>query len=155
MKVTALEEYGLRCMLLFVEKGNGAPLTIPEISASEKLSIPYAGKLLMILKQAGLVRAVRGRNGGYMLSKPPEEIQLREIFGALGDPFFGNHHCSRYTGDSDVCVHNVDCKVRNMWSSFDRFINGILEKVSLADLASGSFKFLETQDIQSEKRESA
>ena len=71
MKVTALEEYGLRCMLLFVEKGNGAPLTIPEIGASEKLSIPYAGKLLMILKQAGLVRAVRGRKGGYMLYKPP------------------------------------------------------------------------------------
>lgn len=131
------------------------PLTIPEISASEKLSVPYAGKLLMILKQAGLVRAVRGRKGGYVLTKPPEQIQLKEIFAALGEPFFGNHHCRRYAGDSDICVHDGDCKVRTMWSTFDRFISGILEKVSLADLASGRFDFLESQENLPQQKESA
>ncbi|HDL03119.1 MAG TPA: Rrf2 family transcriptional regulator [candidate division Zixibacteria bacterium] len=155
MKVTALEEYGLRCMLLFTEKGDRGPLTIHEISASEKLSVPYAGKLLMILKQAGLVRAVRGRKGGYVLTKPPEQIQLREIFAALGEPFFGNHHCRRYAGDSEICVHDDDCKVRNMWSTFDRFISGILEKVSLADLASGRFNYLESKENLPRQKESA
>jgi len=155
MKVTALEEYGLRCMLLFVDKGDSTPLTIPEISAREKLSVPYAGKLLMILKQAGLVKAARGRKGGYTLTKPPEEIQLQEIFAALGEQFFGAHHCNRYTGVSDLCVHDADCKVRNMWSAFDRFISGILQKVSLADLASGKFNFLESQAELPEQKESA
>ncbi|MEW5923258.1 MAG: Rrf2 family transcriptional regulator [Candidatus Zixiibacteriota bacterium] len=155
MKVTALEEYGLRCMLLFVEKGNGTPLTIPEISSTEKLSIPYAGKLLMILKQAGLVKAVRGRKGGYILSKPAQQIPLREIFSALGEPFFGNHHCGRYTGESDVCVHDDDCRVRQMWSTFDRFINGILGKVTLADLANGKLDFLESKELLLHKKETA
>lgn len=155
MKVTALEEYGLRCMLLFVEKEDGAPLTIPEISSTEKLSIPYAGKLLMILKQAGLVKAVRGRKGGYILSKPAEQIPLREIFAALGEPFFGNHHCSRYTGESDVCVHDGDCRVKYMWSTFDRFINGILGKVTLADLASGKLAFPESREIILQQKETA
>lgn len=155
MKVTALEEYGLRCMLLFVEKNNGSPLTIPEISSTEKLSIPYAGKLLMILKQAGLVRAVRGRNGGYVLSKPADQIPLREIFGALGEPFFGNHHCARYAGESDVCAHDEDCRVRHMWSTFDRFIDGILGKVTLADLANGKLDFFETRELLPQKKETA
>ena len=52
MKITALEEYGLRCMLLLADSGSRMPLTITEISAKEGLSIPYTGKLLMILKQA-------------------------------------------------------------------------------------------------------
>jgi Rrf2 family protein len=150
MKITALEEYGLRCMLLLADSGSRMPLTITEVSAKEGLSIPYTGKLLMILKQAGLVKAVRGRKGGYTLSKPPEQMALREIFDALGEPFFGPHHCGRYTGDNDVCVHNEDCKVRAMWTTFERFISGILGNVTLADLAAGRYDFGQTVEVRSE-----
>jgi Rrf2 family protein len=141
MKITALEEYGLRCMLMFAEKGPETPLTITEISAGEGLSVPYTGKLLMILKQAGLVRAVRGRNGGYILARPPEEMILKDIFDALGEPFFGPHHCTRYAADNDVCVHNENCKVRDMWATFEQFIGGILGRLTLADLAAGNCDF--------------
>lgn len=144
MKVTALEEYGLRCMLLFVKRGIDTPLTLPEISASEGLSIPYAGKLLMILKQAGLVKAVRGRKGGYTLAKPADKQFLKEIFDALGESIFGPHHCDRHTGDRDVCVHIDSCTVRDMWNIFDQFIGNILDKVTLADLASGDYDFADT-----------
>ena len=54
MKITALEEYGLRCMICFSAAPDGK-LTLPEISSQEGLSLPYAGKLLMLLKKAGLV----------------------------------------------------------------------------------------------------
>lgn len=141
MKVTALEEYGLRCMLLFADAANDAPLTLTEISTREGLSIPYAGKLLMILKQAGLVRAVRGRRGGYTLARAPEETYLSDIFDALGEPFFGPHHCHRYTGLNESCVHGEHCTVRHMWRTIDRFISGLLNKVTLADLASGTHDF--------------
>ena len=139
MKVTALEEYGLRCMLLFTGKTNGSPLTLPQISIHEGLSLPYAGKLLMLLKRAGLVKAVRGRNGGYILAKPADKLLLGEIFKALGEPFFGPHHCRRYLGENEICVHIDDCKMRDMWNSFDRFIGGVLDNVTLADLAAGRY----------------
>jgi Rrf2 family transcriptional regulator, iron-sulfur cluster assembly transcription factor len=140
MKISALEEYGIRCMLMFARKNNGKPLTLPIISRSESLSVPYAAKLLMILKKAGLVKAVRGRNGGYILSRPANEIALKDVFEALGDSFFGQHHCARYSGDTS-CVHNEDCPVRSMWSSFDSYISSIIKNVTLADLASGQFDF--------------
>lgn len=137
MKVTALEEYGLRCMILLARNANEGGITLPEISAKEGLSLPYAGKLLMILKQAGLVQAVRGRHGGYTLAKAAAEIPLREVFAALGEPVFSPSHCERYVGDSDCCVHAEDCTVRTVWGTFNKFVNGYLDSVTLEDLASG------------------
>jgi len=137
MKVTALEEYGLRCMLLLARHAGEGGITLPEISAREGLSLPYAGKLLMILKQAGLVQAVRGRHGGYTLAKVAAEIPLREVLAALGEPVFSPSHCERYVGDSECCVHVNDCTVRTVWGTFNKFVNGYLDSVTLEDLASG------------------
>jgi Rrf2 family iron-sulfur cluster assembly transcriptional regulator len=141
LKVTALEEYGLRCMLLFAADDSGLPLTLPEVSSKEGLSVPYAGKLMAMLKQAGLVKAVRGRSGGYVIAKPAEKIALKEILSALGESFYGQHHCDRYTRKED-CVHEGDCTVGSVWIAFDQFIDQVLQKVTLADLASGKFDLL-------------
>jgi len=138
MKVTALEEYGLRCMILLAKScEEGRTLSIADISAREGLSIPYAGKLLMILRKGGLVSAERGRQGGYSLTRRPEEIRLKDVFDALGESLFGVSHCVRHAGGRDNCVHGDDCTVQHIWHSFDRFINDILRTVTLADLAAG------------------
>jgi len=139
MKVSALEEYGLRCMILLAKNSeNGEALSLTEISAREGFSVPYAGKLLMILRKGGLVTSERGRQGGYFLARPPEEIRLKDIFDALGEPLFGAGHCERHAGGKENCVHHEDCTVQHIWNSFDRFINGILKNISLADLAGGN-----------------
>ena len=58
MKITAQEEYGLRCLLRLARAGEEHALTIPEIAESEKLSPPYVAKLLSVLRQAGLITSV-------------------------------------------------------------------------------------------------
>jgi len=143
MKITAQEEYGLRCMLLLAGAGQGNPMTIPEIGKHEGLSIPYVGKILMILKQAGLIEAVRGRNGGYVLTAAPEEMYLSRIFNALGEPLYSPSHCRRHTGGQGNCVHYDDCQVRPIWLSFGKFIKHVFDRVSLADLLSGDFELPE------------
>lgn len=141
MKITALEEYGLRCMLLLAKQPAGASLTLPEIASKEGLSIPYAGKLLMILKQAGLVKAARGRKGGYVLSRSDREIYLSEIFGCLGDSVFTKTYCNQHRGDNEICVHMGDCDVKKIWVGIDRFFASLFSRVTLADLASGGINF--------------
>jgi Rrf2 family transcriptional regulator, iron-sulfur cluster assembly transcription factor len=153
MKITALEEYGLRCMLFLAKRGREVAVTLPEISTEEGLSIPYAGKLLMILKQSGLVKAVRGRKGGYVLSKPPEQIFLKEIFDCLGEPVFAKGYCNRHTGDFTSCVHKSNCDVKKIWVGLDSFINSIFNKVTLAELAFGNYSFLETLVKSAEKND--
>ena len=147
MKVTALEEYGLRCMILFSASPKGM-LTLPEISSKEGLSLPYSGKLLMLLKKAGLVKAVRGRNGGFVLSRPDNEIYLSEILAALGNSLYGSHHCDRYSVDEESCRHTSDCKVGILWGFFNQHIQSIIEKVTLADVAAGNLNFTKLVNIQ-------
>jgi len=142
MRITALEEYGLRCMLLLA-RNDGSTLTLSDFSIREGLSIPYSGKLLTILRKAELVKAVRGRNGGYALAKRPEEILLKEIFDALGEPVFSPSHCRKFTGEERTCVHKEECSVRDIWRGFEGLIGNVLERITLADILSGNLEIIE------------
>src|SRR5947207_15079490 len=108
MKITAQEEYGLRCLLRLARSAEGPPLTIPEIASSENLSPAYVGKLLAVLRHAGLIESVRGRAGGYYLARPPEEIRLGGVLLVLGEPPYDDPgYCEKHAGPEPdgPCVH--------------------------------------------------
>lgn len=138
MKITAQEEYGVRCLLRLARAGE--PLTIPEIAAGEGLSQPYAGKLLAVLKNAGLIESERGRTGGYRLARPPEETTLGSVMSALGDRLFdGADFCQRYSGTetNGSCVHQTACGLRGVWNVLDQWTGRVLDQITLADLMHG------------------
>jgi Rrf2 family transcriptional regulator, iron-sulfur cluster assembly transcription factor len=147
MKISALEEYGIRCMLLLARSEPDEAVALPEFREKEGLSIPYAAKLLMILKRAGLVKASRGRKGGYALARTADKIFLKEIIESLGEPAFSSSHCKRHTGQLNTCVHQDDCQVRVIWKSFDSFINQLLRGITLADVAAGKLSILENVQV--------
>jgi Rrf2 family protein len=137
MKITAQEEYGLRCLLRFARAGVGQTLTLPEIAAAEGLSVPYAAKLLSVLRQAGLIESARGRNGGYRPAAAPAEIGLGSALLALGEPLFDDPgYCERHAGtETDgACVHRDGCTLRVLWQALERCVRGTLDRISLADL---------------------
>src|SRR5437899_5692098 len=87
MKVSAQEEYGLRCMLQLARRqkgGEGHPLTLSEIAREEGLTVPHVAKLIRRLRNSGLVRSVLGRMGGYTLSRDASSVSVAEVLGALG-----------------------------------------------------------------------
>ena len=137
MKITAQEEYGLRCLLRVARAGEGQSLTIPEVAAAEGLSIPYVAKLLAVLRQAGLIESVRGRAGGYRLAANAADIGLGSILKALGEPLFDDPgYCQRHAGtETDGhCVHHNGCTLRGLWQTLEQLIRHTLDQVSLADL---------------------
>src|SRR2546421_5805484 len=102
MKITAQEEYGLRCLLKVARAVDGNSLTLPEVASAEGLSVPYAAKLLSVLRQAGLIDSVRGRSGGYRLARPPASIGLGSLLLVLGEPLFDEpNYCERHPGTAD------------------------------------------------------
>src|SRR5437763_17077173 len=110
MKITAQEEYGLRC-LLRLALAEPQSLTLPEVSAAEGLSVPYVAKLMAVLRDAGLVDSVRGRLGGYRLAKAPEEMGLVSLLLGLGEPLFDEAgYCARHAGGprAGTCVAPAD-----------------------------------------------
>ena len=95
MKLSSLEEYGLRCLLQLARGGSDQSLTIEEISQAEGVTPPNVAKVMRILRRGGFVESVRGQNGGYKLAFSARAISVGEALEVLGgrlyDPSFCEH----------------------------------------------------------------
>jgi Rrf2 family protein len=134
MKVTAMQEYGLRCMMQLVIHGPETPLTVREIADRESLTPVYVEKLLVTLRRAGLVKSLRGVNGGYALSRPAKEVSVADVLTAMGQVDLGKDLCKRFTGTAKICVHQGNCGIRPVWGLLTKFIYGFLSQLNLEQL---------------------
>lgn len=133
MKVSAQEEYGLRCLLQLAYLKEGESLTLSQIAEREGISVANAGKLLWILSKAGLVQSLRGNRGGYFLSRPAAEIHLSDVIRVLDEDEV-QAHCKSYTGVMDVCVHTGDCGIRPVIVGLHEIVQNALSQITLAQL---------------------
>jgi len=134
MKITAQEEYGLRCLLQLASAPQGKIVTVKEIALRESLSNAYVEKLLRMLARAGLAHSLRGVKGGYVLNRPASQITLGEVVRALGQMPTTNHICHQFTGQQDVCVHFSNCGIRSVWSGLTNYIQNFLDQTTLESL---------------------
>ncbi|HMS43443.1 MAG TPA: Rrf2 family transcriptional regulator [Pyrinomonadaceae bacterium] len=133
MKISAQEEYGLRCLLQLAFLLEGDSLTLPQIAEREGISVANAGKLMWLLNKAGFVSATRGTKGGYCLARPAGEIRLNEVIKVL-DADVLNKHCESYTGILDSCVHKGDCGIRPVIVGLHEIVENALSQITLAQL---------------------
>lgn len=133
MKISAQEEYGLRCLLQLATLAAGETLTLPQIAEREGISQANAGKLMWLLNKSGFVKATRGTKGGYSLSRPSAEIYLSEVIRVLdADEIAG--HCESYAGLKDSCVHTGDCGIRPVIIGLHEIVQNALSNITLAQL---------------------
>ncbi len=133
MKLSANEEYGVRCLVrLGYAEAKG--LTIPEISQAEGVSTAYAAKILRDLRKGGFVKAARGKEGGYTLARPAEEIIIGDVVSLLGGKLFESSFCDSHSGQVEICTRSVDCSVRSLWRAVQVAVDQVLGKATLRDL---------------------
>lgn len=133
MKLSAQEEYGLRCLLQLAQLPENEFLTLTQIAEREGLSVANAGKLLWILNKAGLVSSIRGTKGGYRLARPASDVHLSEIIKVLDEDVLASH-CKSYTGVLDQCVHTGDCGIRPVIVGLHEVVQKALSGITLAQL---------------------
>lgn len=134
MKLSAQEEYGLRCLLRIGAEGDGGSLTIPEISRAEGISPEYVAKLMRILRRGGLVTSARGATGGYTLSRSVGQITAGEALTVLGGRLFEPDFCERHAGAESLCTHSIDCSLRSLWQALQTAVDQVLTRTTLKDL---------------------
>ena len=137
MKISAQEEYGLRCLLQLARTARvqqNQIVTVKEIATAESLSTAYVEKLLRLLAKAGLVHSLRGIRGGYMLNRPASQIALGQVVRALGTVETTEHICQQFTGTQDACVHFSNCGIRSVWSGLTNYIQSFLDNTTLEQL---------------------
>ena len=149
MKVSAQEEYGLRCLLQLALLGEGESLSLAQVAEREGISQANAGKLLWILNKAGLVASTRGTKGGYRLARPASEIRLSEVIKVLDEDVLAGH-CKSYTGVLDSCVHTGNCGIRPVIVGLHDIVRDALSALTLAELTGTEAKVESTiHQIQS------
>lgn len=133
MKISAQEEYGLRCLVQLANLPHGESLTLPQIAEREGISTANTGKLMWLLNKAGFVQSTRGTKGGYFLSRPAKDIRLSEIIKVLDEDVLSKH-CESYTGILDSCVHKGDCGIRPVIVGLHEIVENALSQIKLAQL---------------------
>lgn len=132
MKFSTRTVYGLKAVLVLAGRFGEGSLSVSQIAAQEGISIPYLEQILNALKKKGLVKSVRGPQGGYVLAKSPVEITFGGLLTALeGDNFFkavSSFKSKRGSASQGVSVENL------FWSKFESALNEKFSKTTLKSL---------------------
>lgn len=115
---------------LAAKHGNGS-VSMKDIAKSQGISEKYLSQIMITLKSAGLVEGFRGLHGGYVLSRSPESITVREIVHALeGDLTIVD--CLR---DEQQCSRESVCLTQEVWQKVSHAVSQVLDSITLQDLA--------------------
>ncbi|MCP4605991.1 MAG: Rrf2 family transcriptional regulator [Proteobacteria bacterium] len=137
MKLSTKGRYGLRAMVDLAETDGSGPVLMGDIAKRQEISRKYLHSLLTSLKEAGLVRSVRGARGGYLLAKPMSEIMINDIFEALE----GKLSIIDCATDRSVCSRVDGCYTWGLWKKLNDAMVDVLSDVTLTDLVGDNRQF--------------
>lgn len=130
MKLSTKCRYGARAILEIAKRVGGGPVTRRTISEQQAISGSYLDNILTDLRHAELVKAVRGKHGGYLLSRDPAEITLLEVVEALQGPI-APVDC---LVDPGLCARSADCITRRAWAQLQLAERRALGAINLAEM---------------------
>jgi Rrf2 family cysteine metabolism transcriptional repressor len=131
MKLSTRTRYGTRAMLDLALNYENGVVSVKEIATRQQVSRKYLEHLLTSLRSAGLVRTLRGAQGGHTLARRPSQINLRDIH----DVFEGTEGFVECTTRLEICDTTDGCVTREIWAEIHAACMEILESTTLEDLA--------------------
>lgn len=135
MKVSTRGRYALRIMLDLALSDSSRPVRVKEIAERQEISEKYMEQIISILNKAGFVRSIRGPQGGYFLTRRPEEYTVGMIL-RLTEGSMAPVECLEY--EDYNCSRQADCVTFLLWKKLDTAIRGVIDTVTLEDLVSWS-----------------
>lgn len=129
MKLTTRSRYGLKACAYLASKDTGEPISLTTMAQDLNLSENYLEQLLRTLRQNGVIKSVRGAQGGYMLAKPAEEITVGELLTILEGSALVTE-CAL----EDVGPCTEDCLTRDVFVIINRAIHEAVDKLTLKDI---------------------
>lgn len=132
MKISTKGRYGLEALLDMVIHSDGTHMSIKSIAERQGIPEKYLEQIFGILKRCGIIKSVRGAQGGYLLGDTPNQITVRQVLNALEGPLSPVACVSE--GQENICDRYDFCVTRIFWRSMMEELNRVTEAVTLADL---------------------
>ena len=132
MRVTTKGRYALRAMINLAQNDGDRPLSIKKITEVEDLSPIFLEQIFTKLKKYGLIRSIRGAGGGFQLSRPADEISVKDILEAVEEGIRLTPCCASDTVPAEKCVKSSICRAKSFWNDANAHIMEFFGDYSLS-----------------------
>lgn len=132
MNITTKGRYALRIMIDLAQQEKDSVVSLKSISDRQGISMKYLEAIAAVLNKAGYITSSRGKNGGYRLSRAPEEYPIGELL-KLTEGSLAPVSCLE-----SGCPNSAGCLTLPLWAGLDRRIDEYLARVTLGDILNGT-----------------
>ena len=129
--------YALRVMIDLAEQNSDRYIPLDEIADRQGISKKYLEIILKTLVQNKLLKGLRGKGGGYMLTRTPAEYTVGEIL-ELTEGSLAVVSC--LLDSAEPCDNREKCLTLPMWTRFDKMLHDFFFHITLEDLLTGNFQ---------------
>ena len=136
MRISAKEDYAIRAVIELAA-ADGATVKRERIAERQAIPAPFLENILLELRRGELVEAIRGPDGGFRLARPANEISVAEVIRAVSGPL------ATVRGQRPTALDYAGsaAALQEVWIALRASIRGVLEAVTVADLASGKLPY--------------
>jgi Rrf2 family protein len=132
MLVSSKGRYALRAVVDIAENSTAHRVSLRSVAKRQSISDKYLEAIVKPLVMTGMLTSVRGKNGGYQLAKPADEITAGDVIRAVeGD--VAPVPCNSPKGQH--CQYESSCRVARFWTGLENVVDSYLDSVTIADLA--------------------
>ena len=131
MMISTKGRYALRVMIDLAEHQADGFIPLKVIADRQEISEKYLESIIKLLVKAKLLNGLRGKGGGYHLTKAPEQYTVGSILRMTEDSIAP---VSCLEPDADACPRAAECRTLSLWQGLDKVINDYLDNITLADL---------------------
>ena len=131
MKISTRGRYAVRLMLDLALNDSDTYITVKSIAERQDISGKYLEQIISVLSRAGFVKSVRGSQGGYKLSRPPEEYTVGMILRAIEGSLVP---VACLEDEVNQCPRSDTCATLDVWKQIDDAVNQVVDGTTLADL---------------------
>jgi len=133
IRLTKQSDYGILLMTQFARAGKAGLFSTTDLASRSGLSVPMVNKTLKMLQRGGLLKSVRGVNGGYKLARDSGAITLEEVIEAVDGPI-ALTECHEHVEGGSVCGITDTCPTRVNWGVINNAIRDSLSGVTLLQM---------------------
>jgi Rrf2 family protein len=130
LRLSTRGRYGIHAMYDLAVSFEGGPQPLKAIAERQSVPEAYLEQLMAPLRRDGLVKSVRGAQGGYLLSRPPAEITIGQVLRTLE----GDLAIIECLTEDDFCDRADGCPTRKVWKQVRDGLNSIVDGITLQDM---------------------
>ena len=130
MKLTTKSRYAINALAELLIYSSDSPVRLKDISDKQNIELTYLEQIFRKLRLAGIVKSIRGRNGGYVYASDPSKISIKQVMDAVEEDLDATN-CA----GASSCFEGKQCSSHKLWDELNNVVDAYLRKIFINELA--------------------